>query len=172
MRMLMLKQHYRSPLPFDLELLDEAKKIRAKLNNFVSYEMATRPEGDSNPAIAEAIETASTKFAAALADDLNTSAALAVVHELMTTSNRLQPSKSDAEQVIGLMQKIDGIFDVLDQAEAAGGEDDAEIDALIVERNQARSDRNFQRADEIRDTLKERGIEILDTPQGTHWRRI
>ena len=90
----------------------------------------------------------------------------------MTTANRLEPSKADADAVVGLMQEIDAVFDVLDVEEQGGGEDESEIDALIAERNQARSDRNFQRADEIRDTLKERGIEILDTPQGTHWRRI
>jgi cysteinyl-tRNA synthetase len=69
------------------------------------------------------------------------------------------------------MEEIDGILDVLDQ-KSDQAEDDSEIQALIEARNQAREARDFQRADSIRDGLLERGIELLDTPQGTHWRRV
>ena len=164
LRLLMLKQHYRAPLPFDLELVDEAKKLRGKLNNFVAHEMKRRPDGESDGSIQDAIDTAETKFRAALADDLNTSVAFAVIHEFMNTVNRLQPSKVDADRVVEFMQKLDSVFGVLDPI---GGEVslDEEIQGLIQQRRQARKDRDFALADQIRDDLLARGIELVDTPQ-------
>ena len=169
LRMLMLKQHYRAPLPFDLELLDEAKKLRAKLNNFVRFEMVRRPEGPIQSQVSDAVQEARSRFQNALADDLNTSVAFAVIHEFMTTINRLQPSTQDAAVVVEFMESLDAVFGVLDPV-AEDVDLDAEISNLIVERNEARQNRNFKRSDEIRDLLLERGIELIDTPSGTEWR--
>ena len=169
-RLFLLRHHYRSPLPFDLDGLRDAAKTRAKLDNFVSYEMENRPEGPSQPAVGEAIARARKGFREALEDDLNTSVALAVIHELMTTINRLAPSRDDAQAAIATMREFDRIFDVLDAA-PRGGEDDAEIDALVAERDAARAARDFARADAIRDELASRGIEVLDGSDATRWRR-
>jgi cysteinyl-tRNA synthetase len=168
-RLFLLRHHYRAPLPFDLGLLEDAKKTRAKLNNFVHYEMTSRPDGPSNPEVVERIEAAQAAFRAALENDLNTSAALATVHEFMTAINRLEPSASDAERVVACMHDFDRVFDVLDAAEVGG--DDAEIDALVAERDAARAAKDFARADEIRDELADRGIELLDGAEATRWRR-
>jgi cysteinyl-tRNA synthetase len=170
LRLYLIKQHYRAPLPFELALLDEAKKMRAKLNNFVHHEMTQRPESPPQPELASAIETARGAFRAALEDDLNTSAALAVVHDFMTAANRLAPGREDADRAIAFMREVDAILGVLDDAPAAG-DDDAEIEALVAQRDEARSARDFARADALRDQLSERGIELLDTPRGTRWRR-
>ena len=170
LRMLMLKQHYRAPLPFDLELLDEAKKLRAKLNNFVNFEMTRRPEGDEQTEISQTIDKTRERIKTALQDDLNTSVVFASIYEFMTTTNRLQPTARDAKRVIDFMREIDEVFGVIDPAEAAL-DLDAEIQALIAERNQARVDKNYQRSDEIRDELLARGIVLVDTPQGTEWRK-
>ena len=170
LRMLMLKQHYRAPLPFDLELLDEAKKLRAKLNNFVNYEMPRRPAGEDNADISLAIDGARDRIRAALEDDLNTSVVFATVYEFMTTVNRLQPNAADATRVIEFMREVDRVFGIIDPMESEA-DLDSEIEALIVERNQARADRNYQRSDEIRDQLLDRGIVLVDTPQGTEWRK-
>jgi cysteinyl-tRNA synthetase len=169
-RLYLLKQHYRAPLPFELALLDEAAKMRAKLNNFVHHEMAQRPAGATRPEVAATIEAARSAFRAALEDDLNTSAALAAVHEFMTAINRLAPGREDAERAVAFMRENDAVLGALDDAPAAG-EDDAEIDALVAQRDEARSARDFARADALRDQLAERGVELLDTPQGTRWRR-
>lgn len=166
----MLKQHYRAPLPFDLELLDEAKKIRAKLNNFVNFEMTRRPAGHDNAEILEAIDATRDRFKSALQDDLNTSVAFATIYEFMTTINRLQPSAADAQRVIDFMRELDRVFGVIDPIENDAALDN-EIQELIVERNQARADKNYQRSDEIRDLLLARGIVLVDTPQGTEWRK-
>ena len=169
LRMLMLKQHYRAPLPFDLELLDEAKKLRVKLNNFVAFEMPRRPEGPSQPAVEKTINECREKFKAALEDDLNTSVAFAIMYELMTTINRLEPSADDAKLVLEFMAELDNVFGIIDFEEQVV-DLDAEIEGLIAERNQARADKNFQRSDEIRDLLLSKGIVLVDT-QGTEWRK-
>jgi cysteinyl-tRNA synthetase len=169
LRMYLLKQHYRSPLPFQLDLLDEAKQIRARLDNFVSHEMTDRPDAPDNPAVASAIEEARRAFRGALEDDLNTSAALAQVHTFMTAINRANPGSADAARAVEFMREIDQVFDVLSESDAQ--EADAEIDALVAERDAARASKNWGRADELREELASHGIELLDTPQGTRWRR-
>jgi cysteinyl-tRNA synthetase len=171
-RLFLLRHHYRAPLPFDLGLLEDAKKTRAKLNNFVHYEMTSRPEGPAKPDVGERIEAARQSFREALENDLNTSAALATIHEFMTAINRLEPSAADAATVVACMQDFDRVFDVLDVPEAAPGGDDAEIDALVAERDAARAAKDFARADAIRDELTARGIELLDGSEGTRWRRV
>ena len=169
-RLFLIKQHYRAPLPFDLALLDEAKRIRAKLNNFVHHEMRERPEAPDQPGLAEAVAVVRRDFRSALEDDLNTSAALAALHAFMTTVNRLAPGRADAERAVALMRELDAVFGILDEfPEAADA--DPEIDALVAERDAARRARDFGRADAIRDELDARGFELLDTPQGTRWRR-
>ncbi|MGH7336665.1 MAG: cysteine--tRNA ligase, partial [Myxococcota bacterium] len=100
LRLYLLRTHYRSPLPFDLALIDEAAKTRAKLDHFVHYEMAQRPERADEPAVAQAIDAARRDFAAALEDDLNTSVALAVVHTFLTAMNRAEPGRADAARAV------------------------------------------------------------------------
>jgi len=170
LRLFMLKQHYRAPLPFDLEMLDDAQKLRAKLNNFVANEMGRRPDGPVTEHIAQLITHSRTKFLEGLQDDLNTSVAFAVIHEFMTAVNRAQPSADDARCVVDFMNELDGVFGILDPIQDKGVLD-ADIDALIQERIDARAARNFQRADEIRDELQAKGITLIDTAHGTEWQR-
>jgi cysteinyl-tRNA synthetase len=158
-RLFLLKQHYRAPLPFRLELLDEAKEIRKRFNNFIRQE---RPPGPPDSGAADA---ARQKFRAALEDDLNTSEALAVLHELMTTVNR---TGAGAPEAIAFLRDADRVLAILDEGDEAP---DVEIERLMAEREAARRSRDFKRADAIRDDLLRRGIELLDTPQGTRWRR-
>jgi cysteinyl-tRNA synthetase len=169
-RLFLLRHHYRAPLPFDEASLAGAAKTRAKLNNFVHHEMPARPEGPSVPGVAAQIESSRAEFRSALEDDLNASAALAAVHAFMTAVNRLEPSRQDAGQAIAFMREIDTVFDVLDGAPASSGEDSA-IDALVAERDAARRERDFARADAIRDELTAKGIELLDGAEQTRWRR-
>ncbi len=169
-RLFLLRHHYRAPLPFEESSLADAARTRAKLNGFVHYEMTERPEGTSEPGVAARIERARAEFRSALEDDLNTSAALASVHEFMTAVNRLQPCRSDASSVVAFMHEVDAVLGVLDEAPAAA-DDDAAIDALVAERDAARRARDFARADTIRDELAGRGIELLDGAAQTRWRR-
>ncbi|MHC4971468.1 MAG: cysteine--tRNA ligase [Planctomycetota bacterium] len=168
-RLYLLKGHYRTPLPFKLELLDEAKQVRKRINNFVLYEMADRPDGPADASMKAEIERARASFRAALEDDLNTSEMLAVIFGFMTTVNRMQPSKTDAKQAVGLLREFDTVFGILDETPA--GTLDEEIEGLIAERNAARDAKDFAKADAIRDQLAAQGIELLDTPQGVRWKR-
>jgi cysteinyl-tRNA synthetase len=97
-RLFLLRHHYRAPIPFDLALLDEAAKTRAKLNHFVHYEMAERPAGGRREEFAARVGQARQAFRRALESDLNTSAALAALHDFMTAANRLEPSAEEAAE--------------------------------------------------------------------------
>ncbi|MHC4957396.1 MAG: cysteine--tRNA ligase [Planctomycetota bacterium] len=166
-RTYLLKQHYRTPVPFRIDLLDEAKRIRERFNNFVNHEMAKRPEEGAD--IDGLVDETKAKLKAALEDDLNTSQFFAVLHDFIGAVNRAGPSRAAAEQAVGLMRAADEVLAILD--EAPEGDLDAGIEALVEERQQARKDKDFARADEIRDELAARGIELLDTPQGIRWKR-
>ncbi|MHC4449229.1 MAG: cysteine--tRNA ligase [Planctomycetota bacterium] len=170
LRYLMIKQHYRAPIPFTLDLLDEAKRSRETFNNFVHFEMKDRAEEPDHPEIAAAVESARTAFDAALADDLNTSAAFAALHDLMTTTNRLKPGKADAARVVSFFEEVNEVLDILDDEDS--GDLDAEIETLIRQRDEARANRDFATSDRIRDELLQRGIELIDTPTGTRWKRV
>jgi cysteinyl-tRNA synthetase len=169
-RLYLIKHHYRAPLPFELSLLDEAARMRERFQNFVDFEMARRPEGPASPELAALCERTPRDFRAALEDDLNTSAALAALHEFVTAVNRAQPSRQDAARAVAVLRDADRVLGVLEDAPAAAG-DDAEIERLVAERTAARQARDFARADAIRKQLAARGIELLDTAEGTHWRR-
>ncbi len=168
-RLFLLRSHYRAPLPFDLELLDEAKTVRARLDNFVYHEMTERPDGTANPDLPKLLADTRRRFKEALEDDLNTSAALAALFELMHAVNKAQPGREDAERVVALVREFDEVFDVLSPPPQQ--DLDAEIQSLIEERDTARAERNFARADEIRDELAARGIELIDTDGGTRWKK-
>jgi len=169
-RLYLIKQHYRSPLPFSIELLDEAKKIRERFNNFVHYQMTQRPDGAANKAMSELVAVARADFRSALEDNLNTSEVFAIAHDFMTAINRLEPTSGDAELAAGFLWEMDRVLGILDEAPAKD-DLDAEIEALIEQRNAARRQKDFAAADKIRDDLMARGIELLDTPQGVRWKK-
>ncbi len=169
LRMFLTRQSYGGPLPFDLDLLDQAKAERGRFQNFVSYEMRERPEGPDNPAVGAAIDAARAAFRAALEDNINTAGAMAALHTFTTEINRIGPNRSEAENVIAFMRECDAVFGILDPDGARSL--DEEIEQLIAERQAARDKKNWARSDEIRDELLARGIELLDTAQGVRWKK-
>ncbi len=169
-RLLLLKQHYRSPLPFTIDLLDESRRIRERLNHFVHYQLAERPAGPARPGLAAEIEGARGRFRAAIEDDLNTSEALALLHGFQNAMNRAEPNAGEAALARGFLAEADAIFGILDEAPPRALE--AEVEGLIAERQAHRKARNFAKADAIRNDLLARGIELYDTPGGVRWKRI
>ncbi len=175
-RLFMLTAHYRSPLNYSEESLQQAvsalARIRATQEN-LAFLLERTPETDAaDTAWTQRLAQARARFDEALSDDLNTADALGTLFELIKDINiRLaeNPTRADMEAAAGALM---GLLEVLGLSTGAQKEDlDAEIEALIAARQTARQEKNFKEADRIRDTLKERNILLEDTPQGVKWRR-
>ncbi len=185
-RFLLASVPYRRQLNFTFASLEQATNSVDRLRNF-ALRLGTEkfPPGQS-PALVARVEAAERAFAAGLEDDLNTAQALAGVFDLVRDVNsaidRGEFRQGDREGVRGALERFDRIFCVLrdDDAEklrSLGYElpraelSDAEINALIAEREAARRRRDFASADRIRAGLAERGIILEDLKEGVRWKR-
>ena len=148
--------HYRQPLEFSEEALEGARARLERIRNFM-----LEPGPDSGGAPDPAVEKARAAFIAALADDFNTPRAQATMFELITAAH-VRPL-AGARAAVTEMAWLLGLDAALDDGAA---EADPESEALLAEREQARADRDFERADRLRDELGERGFEVRDTPDG------
>ena len=171
-RFFLLSGHYRSPIDFNDGLMDMAKASLGRLENArdnLKF-LAETQEGNMTEAEKHALndfEKFRVKFKDAMDDDLNTADAIAAIFELVTEINKDVKdgcSKEMAEKSLGILLELTGVLGLLETEKDESVDD--EISKLIEERQQARAEKNFQRADEIRDMLKERGITLKDTPQG------
>lgn len=171
-RYLLLSVPYRKQLNFTFEGLQAAESTVERLRNFRSLVKEAKPKEnglDAGRAV-QAIKL----FEAAMDDDFNTAAALAAIHDLVRDVNTALASEGltadGREVVLDIVSKFESVLGIF------GCEDDemldAEIDALIEERQGARADRQFARADEIRDELASKGIILEDTKDGVRWRRL
>jgi cysteinyl-tRNA synthetase len=164
LRLSLLSAHYRQPLDWNDALLAQSKATLDRLYN------ALRRMG---PAEAEA-DVVPEGVLAALSDDLNTPQALAELARLATEANkageadwpRLKGEILAAGNLLGLLQQDAEAWARGDEGEAA------RIDALVAERIEARKSKDFARADEIRKSLAAEGVEIMDGPQGSTWRKV
>lgn len=183
LRFFILQTHYRSPLDFSDERLKDAQAGLTRLENARrNAEELSAKEGtaDTAKALAEAALSAKESFYTAMADDFNTALAVsylfAVAKDINVYYNEVvnqgaafdKENFGKAKDAFYDMAEIIGIFEA--KAEEKSDED-AEIDALVEERLAARKEKNWARADEIRDLLKVRGIVLKDTAEGTRWER-
>jgi len=122
----------------------------------------------TDPHVADTIGNSRAAFEAALDDDLNVSAALAAVFDFMRDINKLHISRQDAQAVRAAMMDFNRVLGVIELEQESLEE---EVERLIRERQEARAARDFQKADAIRNALRERGIVLEDTPQGVRWRK-
>ena len=158
-RYALLNAHYRAPLDYSDSAVQEAKQCLDRLY---------RAAGD-----AKAAEELNQEFLAALSDDLNTPLALSVLHKLAKQANQ-----GDREAA-GALRACANMLGLLNQDEASWAKgatsadslSDEAIEALIEERQSARKNRDFARADAIRDTLAAEGVALLDGADGTSWER-
>ena len=178
-RMFLLSAHYRTQLSFSDQLVDDTRRALERLYNTVAnleHLARTAPRAEMNAEEqAELADLATTRdrFIAAMDDDFNTAEGLAVIFDLSRELNsRVKPgaAKELAEGGLALLRELAGVLGLLER-EQAQDELDAEIEALIAARQEARKARNFAEADRIRDQLKAMGIILEDTPQGVRWRR-
>ncbi|HEX6116507.1 MAG TPA: cysteine--tRNA ligase [Solirubrobacterales bacterium] len=150
--------HYRQPLEFSKDALEESVARNERIRNFLRQPSAGPDPGSvgSDPLVTERRE----KFLDALADDFNTPRALAELFELISEANR-RPLPGAREAVLELLPLLG-----LERLAEAGEEADAEASELLAERERARADRDFERADRLRDELAARGWEVRDTADG------
>jgi cysteinyl-tRNA synthetase len=146
--------HYRQPLEFSEAALEESVARNERIRNFLRD--AQRIEGDPDPFVRER----EASFVEALADDFNTPRALAELFELVAEGNR--------RPLAGGPETVERLLPLLGLEALAAVEDAADPDAerLLAERERARSERDFERADAIRDELASRGWAVRDTPEG------
>ena len=168
-RLFCLQSHYRRNLVFSWENLDNAALAYQKL---IAKIATLKPEGEVD---ASALEKLKERFVGALNGDLNTSLAVTAVYDVLkakcSDATKLA-ALADFDRVLSL-NLLSAAEKVRDQeAKEAAASADPEIDALVAARTAAKKEKNFAEADRIRDELKARGIEIIDTPQGTKWRRV
>ena len=168
-RLFCLQSHYRRNLVFSWENLDNAALAYQKL----IAKIATLKDGGDVDG--SALEKLKERFVGALNGDLNTSLAVTAVYDVLkakcSDATKLAALK-DFDRVLSLNLLSAAEKVRAQEAEEAAASADPEIDALVAARTAAKKEKNFAEADRIRDELKARGIEIIDTPQGAKWRRV
>jgi len=199
LRLLVLSVHYRSPLDFSWEKLEETKKAYERLKNAVE-ELQTLEKLPEKPDFEGHLYNAKSKaeqdFYSAMSDDFNTPEAFAAIYGLVREMNILKDKavkeggiskkalnsyKEAADFIYKTTKDIFGFFDSLKpctdveevkQIEKEKSQIDEELVTILIDvRNKARKEKQFGIADYVRDTLKEKGIILEDTPVGTKWKK-
>lgn len=168
-RLFCLQSHYRRNLVFSWENLDNAVAAYDKL---IAKIAALKQDGEVDEAVFAKLKE---KFVGALNGDLNTSLAITAMYDVLkekTNDATKLAALADFDKVLSLnlLSAAEELQKKQAQEEAANA--DPEIDALVAARTAAKKAKNFAEADRIRDELKAKGIEIIDTPQGAKWRKV
>lgn len=178
LRFFMLSAHYRSPLNFSADLMESSKngldriltaveKLDDSLKSAAAGAM-TAEEQESKKAAEELVQ----KFESAMDDDFNTADAISAIFELVKLSNTMASPERTSEYLEYMKETIERLCEVLGIITEKKEELlDGEIEELIAKRQQARKDKNFALADEIRNQLLEKGIVLEDTREGVKWKR-
>ncbi|WKZ36639.1 MAG: cysteine--tRNA ligase [Anaerolineales bacterium] len=175
MRMLVLNGTYRAPLMFNDDTLDAAEKNVERLKSALrpASPSAKGLAADSLAALAAAGASAKTSFTEAMDNDFNTAGAVAALFELSKFINTARDNGATSEQIAAVQDIYRELAAVLGlqlvEKKGSSGQE-AQVNALIAERNEARKQKQWARSDQIRDQLKEMGVTIEDSKDGTTWR--
>lgn len=177
LRFFMLSAHYRNPINFSREVMDQTKNglerlYNSKKNLEFILEKDLTPNADTDKQNMEKIDGFRAQFEESMDDDLNTADGVAALFELVKFANSEIDENSSrfvVEYAYRTMMKLAKVLGILIKKDELLEE---EILSLIEQRTNARKDRDFKRADEIRDELKEKGIVLEDTKDGVKWKRI
>lgn len=179
LRFFMLNAHYRSPLNFSADLMEASKNALERITEGAerlkdrAAAAVTQEATPEQEALLKEAEGFTAKFEEAMDDDFNTADALAAIFELVKFANTKVETDCSRALAQGLLDQLVKLCGVLG-LKAIKEEEilDKEIEELIEERQAARKEKNFARADEIRDILLKKGIELKDTREGVKWKRI
>jgi cysteinyl-tRNA synthetase len=172
LRLALISVHYRAGLNHSDESLAAAGAALERLDAAVAALDAYGEEGPDDASLPAALDAAREAFGAALDDDLNISAALAVVFDLVRDLNRRLERRSlstgDAGRAVATLRDLDRVLGILpDESEAL----EPDVTALLEQRAAARAARDFAASDRLRDELATRGVTVEDTRDGQRWRR-
>lgn len=179
-RFFMLSAHYRNPINFSQDLLEQAKKALERFYNalynmnYLEGILEDRELTSEEEKYIEKLDEKEVKFIKAMDDDFNTADAIAVLFDIVRDFN-LNINESSAKQlVVATKEKLLSLGDVLGFFRKFADSKllDNEVEKLIKQREEARKNKNYALADEIRDKLQEQGIILEDTPSGVRWKRI
>ena len=179
-RLLMISCHYRSPINYSYDSLMQCKASLTRLHtcrDSLDFNLkAAVSKGAVSEEIMKEFDSFKEKFCTALDDDLNTADAIGTLFDLTRYINKevlaAEASAEDITAAIKIFDELTGILGIVYNEKVEEADDGAEeIEALIAERTAARKEKNWARADEIRNKLTEMGIVLEDTPQGVKWHR-
>lgn len=178
-RLFMLSAHYRTQLNYSIELLESAKSALDRLYNSVGNleslldEVKIEKLQQSEEVYIKNLNNYRDKFIEKMDDDFNTADAISVIFDLVKDVNinlSINSSKELIEYTLKQIRDMGKTLGILQKS--TKGNLEQEIEQLIEERQKARKEKNFALSDKIRDDLKKRGIELLDTPQGVRWKKV
>lgn len=172
-RYLLISVPYRRQLNFTFDGLKGAESTVDRLQQFRRLVREANIKSGSNSKVKSLVEKSLQEFENALDDDLNTSQALAAIHNLVREVNTILTSKGlkedEQKAVLDAIETFDSVLGIFGEEQTEILDD--EIEKLIEERQTARHNRDFARSDEIRDELSEKGIILEDTKDGVRWKR-
>jgi len=175
MRMLVLSGNYRAPLIFNDETQDAAEKNLERLKAALrpASPSASGLSADAASGLASQAHSTKESFINAMDDDFNTPLALAALYELVKAINTARDGGANDEKLKpaqSMLRELTNVLGLRLQEKQGSSDDEAKVNALIEERTKARKQKNWARSDEIRDQLKEMGVTIEDSKDGTKWR--
>ncbi len=168
----LLSRHYRKPIFFSWPKLKAAKNTVAHLDRFVQKVFSCK-EGPPDPDMDQKVYDLRHGFTEAMDDDLNIALALAALFQFTRRINRVMDqtglAPGDRDKIRRILEKVNSVLAVMD---LEFPEEDHRIKALIEEREQARKNKDWEKADQLRQKLQEMGLEVVDTKSGPLWRRL
>lgn len=180
LRFFMASVQYRRQINYSEENLKQAATILDRFKNTltnINYRLEDDTASEAVPDLAKAIEKTEQKFVTAMDDDFNVQNALTAIYDLLPAVNANANSEKADKETLTLFEKklaawllVFGVDTEKLCAQNAGSNDD-EIEELVKKRDEARANKDWATSDKLRDQLKEMGITIQDTPQGTRWTR-
>ncbi|WP_290912570.1 cysteine--tRNA ligase [Eubacterium sp.] len=174
-RYFLISSHYRSPINYNLEIIEQCKSALERLYNCresldFSIKNAKTDIADDNEILA-LIDSRKEQFINSMDDDLNTADGIAAVFDLVSDINtkiiNKEVSKNVCQKAADMFDELTGVLGLVYNRKSNDINDD--IEKLIEERQQARANKDWATADRIRDELKAQGITLKDTPQGVTW---